>query len=57
MGQSTYVGPNGAPLVLPHTWAANTQQQYQGNTYRVDASGQYHVLAANGWWYPVAVQR
>ena len=40
-----------------NTWAANTQQQYQGNTYRVDASGQYHVLAANGWWYPVAAQR
>ena len=57
MGQSTYTSPNGAPLVLPHTWGANTQQQYQGNTYRVDASGQYHVLAANGWWYPVAAQR
>ena len=57
MGQSSYVGPNGATTVLPHTWAANTQQQYQGQTYRVDASGGYHVLAPNGWWYPVAPQR
>lgn len=53
MGQSTYVAPNGAQLQLPHTWQANTMHQYQGNTYGVDASGQYHVLGANGWWYPV----
>lgn len=54
MGQSTYAAPNGLELALPHTWQPNTTQVYQGNTYRVDASGQYHVLAANGWWYPVA---
>jgi hypothetical protein len=53
MGQSTYTAPNGAPLQLPHTWQANTTHQYQGNTYGVDASGQYHVLGPNGWWYPV----
>ncbi|MET0207929.1 MAG: hypothetical protein ABW220_02740 [Burkholderiaceae bacterium] len=57
MGQSSYALPNGATTALPHTWAANTTQQYQGNTYHVDASGQYHVLAANGWWYPVTPQR
>jgi hypothetical protein len=57
MGQSSYVAPNGAPLQLPHTWQPNTTQQYQGNTYHVDASGQYHVLAQNGWWYPVTPQR
>ncbi len=53
MGQSTYTAPNGAQMPLPHTWQANTTHQYQGNTYGVDASGQYHVLGANGWWYPV----
>jgi hypothetical protein len=53
MGQSTYTAANGAQMQLPHTWQANTTHQYQGNTYGVDASGQYHVLGANGWWYPV----
>jgi hypothetical protein len=53
MGQSTYVAPNGATLALPHTWQPNTTQVYQGNTYHVDASGQYHVLGSDGWWYPV----
>lgn len=52
-GQSTYTAPNGAQMQLPHTWQANTTHQHQGNTYGVDASGQYHVLGANGWWYPV----
>jgi hypothetical protein len=51
-GQSTYVAPNGQPMVLPHTWQPNTTHEYQGATYGVDASGQYHVLS-NGWWYPV----
>ena len=53
MGQSTYFAPNGAALVLPHTWQPNTQHVHQGQTYRVDASGQYQVLAADGWWYPL----
>ncbi len=53
MGQSTYTAPNGAQMQLPHTWQANTTHQYQGQTYGVDASGQYHVQGANGWWYPV----
>ncbi len=53
MGQSTYTAPNGAPMQLPHTWQANSVHQYQGQTYGVDASGQYHVLGPNGWWYPV----
>ncbi len=53
MGNSSYTAPNGAQMQLPHTWQANTTHQYQGNTYGVDASGQYHVLGANGWWYPV----
>ena len=57
MGQSTYTAQNGDPrgaqMQLPHTWQANTTYQYQGNTYGVDASGQYHVLGNNGWWYPV----
>ena len=52
MGQSTYTAPNGAQMQLPHTWQANTVHEYQGNTYGVDASGQYHVYS-NGWWYPV----
>ena len=57
MGQSTYTaqvgGQSGAQMQLPHTWQANTTHQYQGNTYGVDASGQYHVLGSNGWWYPL----
>jgi hypothetical protein len=52
-GQSTYLAPNGSPVVLPHTWQPNTQHLHQGQTYRVDASGQYQVLAADGWWVPL----
>lgn len=50
MGNSSYLAPNGQALVLPHTWQRNTTYQHQGQTYHVDAQGQYHVLAANGWW-------
>lgn len=57
MGQSTYLAPNGATVALPHGWQPNTTQVYQGNTYHVDASGQYHVLTGNGWWVPVTPQR
>ena len=57
LGQSTYVMPDGATQALPHTWARNTQHTHAGQTYRVDASGQYFVLGANGWWYPVAPAR
>jgi hypothetical protein len=53
LGQSTWIAPNGAALALPHTWQRNTTHVHQGQTYRVDASGQYHVLGANGWWYPL----
>ena len=49
--------PNGATVALPHGWQPNTTQVYQGNTYHVDASGQYHVLTGNGWWVPVTPQR
>lgn len=54
IGQSTYTAPNGAPLQLPHTWQKNTTYQHQGQTYHVDQTGQYHVLGANGWWYPLS---
>ena len=53
LGQSTYVAPDGAALALPHTWQRNSTHVHQGQTYRVDASGQYHVLGANGWWCPL----
>lgn len=53
MGQSTYFAPNGQALVLPHTWQRNGTYQYQGQRYHVDAGGQYHVLGANGYWYPL----
>ena len=56
-GQSTYRAPNGQPLQLPHTWQANTTMQYQGQTYHVDAGGRYHVLATNGYWYPLSAGR
>ena len=57
MGQSTWIAPNGAALALPHTWQPNTQHSHQGQTYRVDASGQYHVLGTDGWWYPLQARR
>jgi hypothetical protein len=53
MGQSTYQAASGQQLQLPHTWQPNTTRVYQGNTYHVDASGQYYVRGADGWWYPV----
>lgn len=53
MGQSTFMAPNGTQMVLPHTWERNTTQVYGNNTYFVDPSGQYHVLGADGWWYPL----
>jgi hypothetical protein len=53
-GTSTYVAGNGATQVLPHTWQSNTYQSYQGREYYVDYSGGYHVLANNGYWYPLA---
>ena len=52
-GQSTYVAPNGAGVVLPHTWQPGATYAWQGQTYRVDAGGQYHVLAPNGGWVPL----
>lgn len=57
MGQSHYRAPNGASLQLPHTWQRNTVQRWQGYTVRVDHAGQYHVLAANGAWYPLQAGR
>lgn len=57
MGQSTYGLPSaqgGQGLQLPHTWQPNTTHHHQGRTYHVDASGRYHVLAGDGWWYPLA---
>ncbi|MCC7152723.1 MAG: hypothetical protein IT501_11995 [Rubrivivax sp.] len=56
MGQSTYVAPNGYRLQLPHTWQPGSTQQYQGQTYHVDAGGRYYVWG-NGWWYPLATGR
>lgn len=53
MGQSSYRLPDGTPLALPHTWQRDTLHSYQGRTYRVDASGQYLVLASDGLWYPL----
>ena len=57
MGQSTYLAPNGSAIALPHTWQPNTTHSYQGQTYRVDTSGQYHVLGTDGWWYPLQARR
>ena len=57
MGQSTYLAPNGAALALPHTWQPNSMHSHQGQTYRVDASGTYHVLGTDGWWYPLQARR
>lgn len=54
MGQSTFVAPNGYAMPLPHTWPANTYQQYQGNVYFVDPGGNYFVRGADGYWYPLA---
>jgi len=54
MGNSTYHGPGGYQTVLPHTWQANTYQVHKGNRYAVDASGGYHVLGTDGYWYPLS---
>jgi hypothetical protein len=53
MGQSSYGAANGQTQALPHTWQRNSVQQYQGQWYHVDASGQYHQRGADGWWYPL----
>lgn len=53
MGQSTYSGSPIGQKALPHTWQPNTQHDYQGNTYRVNESGQYYVRSTDGWWYPI----
>jgi len=53
-GTSTYTAPNGGTQVLPHTWQANTFQQYQGRQYFVDQSGQYHALGNDGYWYALS---
>lgn len=52
-GNSTYYAPNGQPMVLPHTWQANTTNYYNGAYYHVDPSGAYYVYAADGNWYPL----
>ena len=57
MGMSTYAAPNGSSMQLPHTWQKNGTYDFQGRRYHVDASGQYHVLADNGWWVPLAPAR
>ncbi|MFN0185438.1 MAG: hypothetical protein ACKVQR_16625 [Aquabacterium sp.] len=56
LGQSSYVAPGGVALQLPHTWQPNTTHRHQGQTFHVDASGRYHVLASNGYWYPLATR-
>jgi hypothetical protein len=53
MGQSTYYGQNGYSYQLPHTWQNNSYQNYQGNGYYVDHSGQYFRYGADGWLYPI----
>lgn len=53
-GESTYYAPNGASVALPHTWPVNSMHQHGGNTYRVDASGQYQVYGSDGWWHPLS---
>lgn len=57
MGQSTYVAPNGAPLVLPHTWQRNSVHEHQGQRYRVDAGGRHFVLGSDGGWYALTPGR
>jgi hypothetical protein len=49
-GTSTYAAPSGRTRVLPHTWQANTYQQYEGGTYYVDFGGRYHALGSDGTW-------
>lgn len=53
LGQGSWLAPDGSALALPHTWQPDSQHVFLGRTYRVDASGQYHVLATDGWWHPL----
>ena len=55
-GNSTYVDPGtGNNYTLPHTWQADTYNQYEGQDYYVDQSGQYYRVDPNnnGWQYPI----
>ncbi len=52
-GNSTFVAPDGEQMVLPHTWADNTTNYYNGNYYHVDQSGNYYVYGTDGNWYPL----
>ena len=53
MGQGTFRAPNGYSSVLPTTWAANSTQFFNGNTYHVDGGGRYYALS-NGTWIPLS---
>lgn len=48
-GNSTYVGRDGRQYVLPHTRPGVVQRDYQGNSFVMDNSGQYHQLTPHGW--------
>lgn len=48
-GNSTYVGRDGRQYVLPHTQPGVVQRDYQGNSFVMDNSGQYHQLTPHGW--------
>lgn len=48
-GNSTYVGRDGQQYVLPHTQPGVVQRDYQGNSFVMDNSGQYHQLTPHGW--------
>ncbi|NRF69625.1 hypothetical protein HLB44_21715 [Aquincola sp. S2] len=56
MGNSSYQARDGSARVLPHTWQRNTTHVHQGQTYHVDAGGQYYQRGADGWWYPLAAR-
>lgn len=52
-GSATYYGPQGS-TVLPYGWQPDTTNTYNGQTYYVDAYGQYNWVDPNsGWYYPI----
>lgn len=48
-GNSTYLLPNGQPIVLPHTQPGVPQRDQYGRTFVMNERGQYFMATPNGW--------
>lgn len=48
-GNSTYLLPNGQPIVLPHTQPGVPQRDQYGRTFVMNERGQYFMATPHGW--------